>query len=111
MAYVGSALTLVTASIEGSFNMFAYVTADAISAVTVVGYFADGGERGMGVGDWMFCVAAGYPFLMYVTEEIGVACTAEVATLAAINGNSLPTTQPTPGSGVLWNNGGFVCVA
>ena len=111
MAYVGNAVTLVTPSIEGTFNVFAYATSDAITVVAGAGYFADGGERGMGVGDWLFCVAAGYPFLMYVTAETGLACTAEVATLAMVNGNSVPTTQPPVGSGILWNNAGFACFA
>lgn len=111
MAYLGSAVTLVTPSIEGTFNVFAYVTADNITAVTATNYFFDGAERGMGVGDWIFCVAAGLPFLMYVISESGFHCTAEVATLAATNGNALPTVPPAPGSGLLWNNGGFVCVA
>ena len=110
MAYVGKAVTLVTPSIEGTFNVFAYVTADNINLVAATNYFTDGVERGMGPGDWIFCAAAGYPFLMYVTAKSGLACTAEVAVLA-LNGGQFPITNPGPGSGIVWNNAGFLCVA
>ena len=46
MAYVGTALTLVTASVEGTFNVFAYVTADTIATVTTRYYFSDGINHG-----------------------------------------------------------------
>ena len=107
MAYVGSALTLVTASVEGTFNVFAYVTADTIATVTTGYYFSDGIKRGLNVGDWIFCAAAGYPFLMYVTASRGFACAAEVATLAAAQ-SSLEfseTANFTPSvPGVYWLN-------
>ena len=100
MAYVGSALTLVTASVEGTFNVFAYVTADTIATVTTGYYFSDGIKRGLNVGDWIFCAAAGYPFLMYVTASRGFACAAEVATLAATQSSPefLETSNFTPTS-------------
>lgn len=111
MAYVGNNVVIVAQSIEGSFQIFSYSTTDNITTVTGANYFSDGAERGMNIGDWIFCVAAGYPFLMYVVSSLGLACTAESASLSIINGNSLPTVEPPAGSGIIWNNGKFICIA
>lgn len=111
MAYNGALLSLVTQSIEGAFNVFAYFTADNITSVTAAHYFADGVERGMGVGDWLFIQAGGFPFLGYVAAESGLAVTVEVAVLSITGGGGFPTTNPGPGTGIIWNNAGFLCVA
>ena len=111
MAYTGSSLSLIAASIEGSFNIFSYISPDSIQAVTANNYFSDGVERGMGVGDFLFAVVTGVPYILYVSASSGLACTVESAVLSLINGNSLPTINPGAGSGLIWNNAGFVCVA
>ena len=111
MAYVGANLIVVAQSLEGSFDIFSYSTTDSVTTVTETNYFSDGAERGMSVGDWIFLVAAGYPYLLYVSESSGLKCTAESASLSIINGNLLPTVKPPSGSGALYNNGGFVCIA
>lgn len=110
MAYTGNTLALIANSIEGTYNIFAYLTADTIGQVLATNYFFDGGERGMGVGDVVFAVCSDNLFILYVSAVSGLACTVTSA-LLAINGASLPTVNPGPGSGELWNNGGFVCVA
>lgn len=111
MAYVGSKLTIVAQSIEGDFQIFSYSTTDNVTAVTANNYFSDGAFRGMNIGDWVFLVAAGYPYMLYIYASNGTACSGETASLSLINGNSLPTVQPAAGSGAIWNNQGFVCVA
>ena len=108
--YIGNDLLLISQSIEGSFSIFNYTTSDTIDEVIAANYFADGGERGMRVGDWIFCISAGLPFLLYVSASNGLSCTAESAVLA-LSGGSFPTTAPPAGSGVIWNNGNFLCVA
>ena len=110
MAYTGKSVALVAQGIEGTVQLFAYVTADQITAVIGAGYFSDGGERGMKAGDWIFCVAAGNPFLLSVVSVSGFAVTAASAVLN-LSGNSFPTTQPVAGSGIIWNNAGILCVA
>lgn len=110
MAYSGAALALIATGIEGEYNIFAYLTADAITTVLETGYFADGGERGMKVNDWVFCSAAGAPIILFVSAVDDLACTVEPIVLS-LDGLSFPTTNPGPGSGLIWNNAGFLCVA
>lgn len=111
MAYVGSTLVLLAESIEGTNNLFSYKTSDVGATVLSAGYFSDGAERGMQLGDLVFIYAAGVGFLAYVSLISGFACSLAAVSIALINGNALPTSNPGPGSGLLWNNGSFVCVA
>jgi hypothetical protein len=110
MAYVGNSLALVVDSIEGSFSMFSYQSSDNIASILATNYFLDGVERGMKVGDYLFAIVQGLPFILCVASTTGLACTVTPAVLA-ISGSSLPTSNPGAGSGQLWNNAGFVCVA
>ena len=111
MAYVGANLSMLMETIEGSFSTFVYVTSDTIAQVLAAGYFSDGVERGMSVGDVVFASVGGVPYLLYVASSSHGACSVSPYTLAILNGNGFPTSQPPLGSGLLWNNGGFVCVA
>lgn len=110
MSYTGNTLSVIAQSIEGSFNVCVYMTADTVAQILAAGYMADGGERGLRIGDIVFAVVGGIPYVMFVSAISGFACTLESAALA-INGASLPVINPGVGSGNLWNNGGFVCVA
>ena len=111
MAYSGALLSLMVGSVEGSFNIFVYQSQDDIGTVLDSNYFSDGFERGMQIGDFVFAVCSGVPYLLYVESQNGSAFTANTMSLALINGNALPVTNPGPGTGLLWNNAGFVCVA
>lgn len=51
MAYSPHGLKLVVESEDRSFRLWHYTSTDAVTAVRVAGYFADGGIRGMQVGD------------------------------------------------------------
>lgn len=110
MAYTGNTLSIISQSIEGAFNICVYVTLDTIAQVLGAGYVSDGGERGLQIGDIVFAVIGGIPYVTFVSAITGLACTLESAALA-INGNSLPRTNPGVGSGALWVDGGFVVVA
>lgn len=110
MAYTGNTLSLIANSIEGSFNIFCYQTTDPVSGVLATDYFVDGVDRGMHVGDFVFAVVGGIPFTLYVSAEDGFACTVTSAAVA-IDFSHLPTTNPGAGSGLAWNNAGFLCIA
>lgn len=111
MAYTGNTLSLIANSIEGNFNLFCYLTGDTIQQVTATNYFFDGGERGMQVGDFLFAICAGIPFVLYVSAIAGLEATVQSAVLSLISGADIPTVNPGPGSGLIWNNAGFLCVA
>lgn len=110
MAYTGGTLSLMANTIEGNFHLFAYITFDTIAEVLAAGYVADGTVRGMILGDFVYTVLSGVPYMLYVSAVSGEACTLTSVALA-INGADLPTTNPGVGTGDLWNNGGIVCVA
>ena len=110
MAYTGNTLSVITQTIEGYFHVYVYITFDTIAQVLASHYISDGTERGMILGDFVFAVIGGVPYMLYVSAVSGEACTlASVA--VAINGSDLPTSNPGVGSGLLWNDGGFVVVA
>ena len=111
MAYSGENLAVMAQTIEGNFSIFFYSSPDNLATIIGVNYFKDGVERGMQVGDFVFAVVAGVPYMLYVYASSGLACTVEPATIALVNGNVFPTTNPGPGTGLIWNNGGFLCVA
>lgn len=112
MAYKGSNLSLMADSIEGTVSFFAYVTTDAVATVSGSGYFVDGGMRGMEVGDLVFLISSGVGYLCYVSNvSASLAVTITATALGLANGNSLPTSNPGPGSGLFWNNNGFMCIA
>ncbi len=52
MAYNGSNLIMRAAgAVEGTFNVWEYLSTDSLATITASGYFSDGGKRGMLVGD------------------------------------------------------------
>lgn len=51
MAYDGSKLSLISGPLTGKGKVFHYETTDAAATVDTSGYFADGVDRGMVVGD------------------------------------------------------------
>ena len=111
MAYTGSTLSLMSTTIEGSFSIFLYVTSDSIASVLAANYFSDGEDRGMHVNDVIYAVCGGQTFMLTTIAQSGLAFTAGAVAFAMINGSSLPTSSPPVGSGLLWNNGNFLCVA
>ena len=111
MAYSGANLSVMAQTVEGNFSLFFYASPDSLITVTGLNYFADGIERGMQVGDFVYAVVAGIPYMLYAASRVGIACTVSAVTIALINGNVFPTTNPGPGTGLIWNNGGFLCVA
>jgi hypothetical protein len=110
MAYTGNTLSVIAQSIEGSFNVCVYMTTDTVAEVLGSGYVSDGGERGLQVGDIVFAVIGGIPYMLFVGSVSGLSCTLFSIALA-IDGNSLSKSNPGVGSGELWNDGGFVVVA
>jgi len=111
MAYSGANLSIMTQTVEGSFKLFFYASTDSLATVVSANYFADGVERGMQVGDFVFALVAGVPYMLFVASNVGNACTVTGVTVALVNGNTFPTTNPGPGTGLIWNNGDFLCVA
>ena len=111
MAYQGSNLILIAGSIEGSVNFFSYVTSDSFSAVLAANYFSDGIERGMQIGDLVFVIASGIGYVCYVSGIHALSATIEAAALAILDGSQFPVNNPGPGSGLVWNNNGFLCVS
>jgi hypothetical protein len=110
MAYTGNTLSVITQTIEGYFHVYVYITFDTIAEVLATGYVSDGTERGMLLGDFVFAVIGGVPYMLYVSAVSGEACTLS-SVAVFINGADLPVINPGVGSGELWNNGGVVCVA
>lgn len=57
MAYTPNTLAMRYGGfVEGTFNVWEYTTADALSAVLASGYFTDGSSKGMLVGDLVWIV-------------------------------------------------------
>lgn len=111
MSYNGMSLVQVAAGLDGSSAIFYYSTTDNIETVLGTGYFTDGITRGMSEGDAVFAVLSGVPYFLYVFSVAISGCTVTPFALALASGSSLPTINPGPGSGLLWNDGGVVSVA
>ena len=110
MAYTGNTLSLIANTVEGYFHIYAYITFDTIAQVIAPKYISDGVERGLILGDFVYAITGGVPYMLYVSAVSGGACTLS-SVAVAISGADFPTTNPGVGSGTLWNNGGVVCVA
>ena len=111
MAYSGANLSVMAQTVEGNFSLFFYASPDNLATVVSANYFSDGIERGMQVGDFVYALVANIPYMLYVSSRVGFACTVSAVTTALVNGNTFPTTNPGPGTGLIWTNGGFLCVA
>lgn len=59
MAYTGNTLMLISSGLAGKGQLWRYETADAAGDVDAAGYFADGGNRGMRVGDFVLVYNTG----------------------------------------------------
>jgi hypothetical protein len=61
MAYTGNSLSLISSTIEGNFNVAAYLTTDSIATVEGANYISDGQTRGLEVGDIVFVLCGATP--------------------------------------------------
>lgn len=84
MAYAASGLNLLIPRITGGPAVFHYSSADAHGTVEGAGYFSDGGDRGMKVGDTVIVVDndAVATTIHTVTTVTAGAATINAATLA-----------------------------
>ena len=112
MAYNGQSLSLVANNLEGPNSIFLYVTSDILSVVLgsnyFVGGFALGTQTRLKINDFIFAVCAGVPVILTISAVSDAGCTAVTVNS---NGGSYPTTRPPDGSGIVWNNGNYLCVA
>lgn len=71
MAYDGSNLNLVSpAPLTGAGQIWQYTEATAASNIDAAGYFADGGSRGMRVGDIVYHRNTTTPAAVVVTAHV-----------------------------------------
>lgn len=82
--------------IEGPFNVWLYSSADSISTVLGVGYFSDGGKRGMQVGDIVWVINQSNPLSAPATQ-----CQVISVGSQSLGGNlSQPTTATVGQTGI-----------
>ena len=61
MAYTGATLSLLGGTIEGGWKFWVYTTSDSLATVKGAGYFSDGGNRGMELGDFVLVINTATP--------------------------------------------------
>lgn len=86
MAYTPAGLKLLDTTIAGTSKTFRYLSTDAHTAVDDTGYFADGRDRGMKVGDKVEAIKTD---TNVITNHI-------VTTVAANGAVTVSAAQPTP---------------
>jgi hypothetical protein len=71
MAYTGSSLSQINGTIEGGWKEWVYVTSDSLATVKGAGYFSDGANRGMEVGDFVRVVNTATPaYAIYAVSAV-----------------------------------------
>lgn len=99
MAYVGNSLSCVAQTIEGTVNIYVYVSTDTIATINGAGYFSDGASRGMTVGDLVAAInpTTGAMTWLSVTSVSGLAVTTATASGSGLSGY-IPETKYTTGA-------------
>lgn len=84
MSYANTGLKLVQTGVSGGPNLWNYTSADARTSVEGAGYFSDGTDFGMKLGDTVIVVyTTGYVTTIHSVSAVsGTACTINAAVLS-----------------------------